>query len=98
MFMRTNKLDVARRATAGVTLLAALLAGCSKPVPPPQDASPSTPRIAAPDAEPPTQAQPAPQDSGPAPAQPSRETAPPGDSAAPSPTVAFEPDFERMQV
>jgi hypothetical protein len=97
--MRTNPLDVTLRAAARVTLLAILLAGCSKPVPPQEDASPSSPAVATPEASPPAQPQPAPQDTPAAPTQPSQEAPPPADpSAAANPALATEPALDAMRL
>src|SRR5688572_22723423 len=99
MLMRTNKLDVAMRATAVVTLLGALLAGCSQPVPPPQDGSPASPATGEQNAQPPAQLTPAPEDAPAAPAQPSQEAPPSTEpSAAANPALAMEPALNSMRL
>jgi hypothetical protein len=91
--MRTNNLDRAFRMTAGVFLIATLLAGCAKPAPVPEPApTESPPQVAPaiPDAPPPAEtlpAQPAPD--APSPTEP---------SAVPKPTAATEPSLESMRL
>jgi hypothetical protein len=98
--MRTNKMDVAIRPAAGAALLAMLLAGCSKPTPPP-DSQPSEPPAqvapAIPDAPPPAETLPGP-DAAPAdPAQPAPEAPPPTEpSATPKPAASIQPSFDSM--
>ena len=93
--MPTHRIDVAIRALAGVTLLAALLAGCGnsaapEAVPPPPAAEPATPTDTAPVN--PTEV-PA------APVQPSPEAPPPKEpSASPNPAAIDEPSLESMRM
>jgi hypothetical protein len=95
--MRTNKLDVAMRAMTAVALLAALLVGCSKPMP--SDGPPVDSAAEAPATQPPTESPSTPEDTPAAPAQPSREAPQPSDpSTADNPTLAIEPDLDRMRV
>lgn len=98
--MRTNKIDGVMRAAA-TAVMAGLIAGCSKPVPPESPPPPEPPAQVAPavpDA-PPADSVPGP-DSAPADApQPAPDAPPPTEpSAAPKPAAAVPPSIDSMQV
>jgi len=99
--MRTNYPDVSFRLTTAVMLAAALLAGCAKPAPAPENAPPATPPqvVPTPDAPPPAETLPPPEGAQASPAQPTPEAPSPAEpSAVPKPTAAIEPSIESMSV
>jgi hypothetical protein len=100
--MRTNKIDGATRSVTGAVLLAALLAACSKPAPPPENPpSPEPPAQLAPaipDAPPPAESLPGPDATPADPAPPPPDAPPPTEpSATPKPAMAVHPDLESMR-
>jgi len=97
MNMPIHRIDVAMRALAGATLLAALLAGCGKSAEPEAVPAPPAPTETAPSDSIP--AAPANPTEGPAaPAQPAPDSPPPKEpSAAPSPAGNDDPSLESMR-
>lgn len=97
--MRTTKIELATRTATGAALLAALLVGCAKPVPPLESAPPAPMAPAAQDAPPPAEAVPAPDTAPSASVQP--EPVSPSTtalSAAQKPAAESEPALESMGV